>query len=130
MVAVPAEASDHEVNTGTRKEKQDKNKSSLTRCDYTSQFVSETHYWVLVGRKTKTIRHPRENYSLFLLTRLIDALERLAHATTNKGTVKASPLQAVVRRRAGTDLLELICNQDSSLSTDRSLAVLTYDTAT
>jgi hypothetical protein len=32
------------------------------------------------------------------LTRFIDALERLAHATTNKGTVTASPLQALVRR--------------------------------
>jgi hypothetical protein len=79
MFAVPAEASDHEVNTGTRKKKQDKNKSSLTRCDYTSQFVSETHYWVLLVEKQKRFGTPGRTILFFILTRFIDALQRRAN---------------------------------------------------
>jgi hypothetical protein len=28
-----------------------------------ASFVSETHYWVLLGSKTKTIRHPWDEYA-------------------------------------------------------------------
>ena len=38
------------------------------------------------------------------------ALERLAHATTNKGTVMASPLQAFVRRGDRMRGLETLLN--------------------
>ena len=84
MVAAPAEDSDHEVNTGTRKATARQKQKQFIRCDYTSQFVSETHYWVLSGRKTKPIRHPWENYSLFSL----DSLYRCASAARPRNLPK------------------------------------------
>src|SRR5258705_13100042 len=94
MVAAPAEDSDHEVNTGTRKAKARQKQKQFIRCDYTSQFVSETHYWVLSGRKTKPIRHPWENYSLFSLDSLYRCASAAARDTRptgwNKITTKTS----------------------------------------
>jgi hypothetical protein len=47
-------------------------------------LITEIQVRVRRGGKNKTKSAPREKYSLFLLTRFIDALERLAHALSKE----------------------------------------------
>jgi hypothetical protein len=84
MVAVPAEASDYEVNTGTRKAKARQKQSSLQDAiTQASSFLKQTTGCCY--KKTKPFGTPRRTILFFLLTRFIDALQRLAHATIDKG---------------------------------------------
>lgn len=71
MVAVPAAASDYEVNAGTRRERTKAvYKGALTQL---ARFGK--HYWVLLGEKQKPFGTPRMSTLFFLVTRFIDALQ-------------------------------------------------------
>jgi hypothetical protein len=72
---------DHEVETQAHEQQsKDKNKSSQQDGDYTRSLVSENSAGC--GElKQKLSRTPGRSLLFFRLTRFIDALERLAHAT-------------------------------------------------